>query len=341
MKKPPAAANAFRDIVVVGGSAGSLNAMINMVEGLPADYRGSIFIVSHIGANPSQLPQLLTEAGRMLATHPRHGERISPGRIYVAPPDRHLLIADHQVLLSSLPREHFTRPAVDPLFRSAVRSFGGRVVGVVLSGTGSDGAAGLAGIRKAGGLAVVQEPADAPFPEMPETALRAVTADYVAPGPALGSLLAKLAATPVAIAPAPPAAQPIAAMELEQPHALTCPECGGAVHEVGGTGILSYRCHTGHRFSADELLVRQVNDVERALMVAVRVLSERTALCRRMMNEAKAAGRSHGIAYWSRLKAEADEQLRVLQRFLHMPPLEDEGTPSEAKKGQPVVEPTN
>jgi two-component system chemotaxis response regulator CheB len=277
----------------------------------------------------------------MPATHPRHGERISPGRIYVAPPDRHLLVADRQILLSSLPREHFTRPAVDPLFRSAVRSFGARVVGVVLSGTGSDGATGLAGIRKAGGLAVVQNPADAPFPEMPETALRAVTADYVVPGAALGSLLAKLAATPVSIAPATPAAQPIAAMELEQPPALTCPECGGAVHEVGGTGILSYRCHTGHRFSADELVVRQVDDVERALMVAVRVLSERTALCRRMMNEAQAGGRSHGIAYWSRLKAEADEQLRVLQRFLHMPPLEEEETRSEAKEGQPVGETTN
>lgn len=332
MKLAAPAGNMVHDIVVIGGSAGSLDAMIDLVEGLPADYGGSIFIVSHIGANPSQLPELLRDAGRLPATHARHHERIVPGRIYVAPPDRHLLLADHQILLSAQPREHFTRPAIDPLFRSASRIYGPRVVGIVLSGTGSDGATGLADIRKAGGITIVQDPLESPFPEMPETALLAVTADHIVPSDELAPLLTRLAATPVVAAAVPTEAQAETKIELEQPVALTCPECGGAVHEVGDTGIITYRCHTGHRFSADELAVRQVDDVERAVMVAIRVLRERSALCHRMIGEAKAAGRSHGIVYWSRLKGEADDQLGVLQHFLHLPVPEARARPDEIEK---------
>jgi two-component system chemotaxis response regulator CheB len=230
-----------------------------------------------------------------------------------------LLLADDRILLSALPREHFTRPAIDPLFRSAARAYGSRVVGVVLSGTGSDGATGLADIRKAGGTAVVQNPAEAPSPEMPETALQAVEPDHVVSSGALGSLLTTLAETPVVPVSARPSAAPVEALVLEHPVALTCPECGGAIHEQGEAGILTYRCHTGHRFSANELLARQTGEVEHAVMVAFRVLRERTALCGRMIGDAKASGRTHGVTYWSSLKGEADDQLRVLQQFLGMP----------------------
>ncbi|MBV8777069.1 MAG: chemotaxis protein CheB [Alphaproteobacteria bacterium] len=304
-----------RDIVAIGGSAGALDAMIELVAGLPPDYRGALFFVSHIGANPSQLPELLTRAGPFEALHARHEEPICPGRIYVAPPDRHMVIAGGRVLLSALPREHFTRPAIDPLFRTAALAYGARVVGIVLSGTGSDGAVGLEAIKRAGGVAAVQDPADALFPEMPQTALRTLNVDHVVTAGELGALLVHLldAALPVSATAAQPASHE---MDMDTPIALTCPECGGAVREIPGTGVLAYRCHTGHRFSADELLVHQLDDVERAIMVAIRVLSERTALCRRMIGEAKAAGRSHGVAYWTRLKAEADEQLTVLQTFL-------------------------
>jgi two-component system chemotaxis response regulator CheB len=287
------------------------------VRGLPAGYRGSLFVVSHIGAHPSQLPELLTETGSLAATHARHMERIAPGRIYVAPPDRHMLLADHRVLLSALPREHFTRPAIDPLFRSAARAYGPRVVGVVLSGTGSDGATGLVDISRAGGIAVVQDPADATFPEMPAMALHAVRADYVVASTALASLLVTLAEKPVTPVSEIQTAALAEIMDLEQPFALTCPECGGAIHEISDAGILTYRCHTGHRFGANELLTHQSTDVERAVMVAVRVLRERTALCGRMIGDARASGRAHGVAHWTGLKGEADGQLHVLQQFLH------------------------
>jgi two-component system, chemotaxis family, protein-glutamate methylesterase/glutaminase len=188
------AQNLFHDMVVIGGSAGALDAMLSLAGRLPADYHGSLFIVSHIGSNPSQLPELLAEAGPLPANHAIHGEKIRTGHIYVAPPDRHLLLADHRMLLSSLPREHFTRPAVDPLFRSAARAYGQRVVGVVLSGIGNDGAAGLNDIRRAGGLIVVQDPAEAAYPEMPRTALRAVEVDHVVPSIELADLLVSLIA---------------------------------------------------------------------------------------------------------------------------------------------------
>jgi two-component system chemotaxis response regulator CheB len=188
-EKPPTTQNPSRDVLVIGGSSGALDPMIQLVSALPEGYRGSLFIVSHIGANPSQLPELLTQAGWLRAAHARHGEPVEPCRIYVAPPDRHMILADRQVILSALPREHFTRPAVDPLFRSAARAYGARVVGIVLSGSGDDGALGLREIQRAGGVAVVQAPADAASPEMPRAALRAVTADHVVDAAALAALV--------------------------------------------------------------------------------------------------------------------------------------------------------
>lgn len=142
----------------------------------------------------------------------------------------------------------------------------------------------------------MQAPAEAAFPDMPEAALRAVKADYIMRSSGIAELLTQLLTEPINGKPVADAPEIATRMDLEEPFALTCPECGGAVHEVPGTGILTYRCHTGHRFGADELLVYQTSDVERAIMVAIRVLRERTALCRRMIEEATAAGRTYGVA---------------------------------------------
>lgn len=304
-----------RDIVVIGGSAGAIDAMARIVKGLPEGYSGSILIVSHIGAHPSQLPELLAQAGRLPAHHARHQQVLRPGCVYVAPPDRHLILSDGRMLLSTLPREHFTRPAIDPLFRSAAKAYGRRVVGVLLSGTGSDGTLGLQQIAKAGGVTVVQDPAEATFPQMPETALRVVTPDHVVPSAQLAPLLLRLIEEPVAVSETEDSDVP-GEMDLEAPSALTCPECGGAVREVPGVGLVAYRCHIGHQFNGDELLVQQTESLERAIMVAIRVLRERGALSGRMIKDAQAGGRSYGVAHWTRLKDEADEQLKVLQQFL-------------------------
>ena len=315
--KPPTTRNPWHDILVIGGSSGALDPMIRLVSALPEGYRGSLFIVSHIGANPSHLPELLSQAGWLRTAHARHGEPVEAGRIYVAPPDRHMILTDGPVLLNTLPREHFTRPAIDPLFRSAARTYGPRVVGIVLSGSGGDGALGLRDIQRAGGVTVVQAPTDAEAPEMPEAALRAVRADHVVDAAALAALVPHLDARPASPQVTAEAGVPVSSDEdMMSPAAMTCPECGGAVRETPGVGLLSYQCHTGHRFTADELLVHQRDDVERAIMVAIRVLQERSALCRRMSVDAQHAGRHQGVAYWHRLTREAEDQLGVLRPLL-------------------------
>ena len=319
----PAAANgrAHRDIIVIGGSAGALDAMLDVVRGLPRQFAGSVLIVSHIGGNRSHLPELLSQAGPLPAAHPESGEPIRPGRSYVAPPDRHMLVEHGRVRLSRGPRQHFTRPAVDPLFRSAAEAFGPRVIGVVLSGTGSDGAAGLEKIGRAGGLTVVQQPEDALYPEMPLAAAAAIGVDHLATRSELPRLLTSLSSETVTLTARAPAEHKSAAMdELERPLAFTCPECGGALREVDGTAVKQYRCHTGHRFGAEEVLNGQGEKVERALGVAMRVLNERIELCRQMGENARGGGRTMGVAHWQRLQREAEQQQEVLQRFLAQQP---------------------
>jgi two-component system chemotaxis response regulator CheB len=307
-----------RNVIVVGGSAGSLDAMLTIAAGLPRAFAGSVFVVSHIGPHRSHLPELLSRSGPLPAKHPEDGEPISPGLIYVAPPDRHMLVRPDVIRLSRGPRQHFTRPAVNPLFRSAAQTFGPRVIGIVLSGAGSDGAAGLGQVKRAGGIAVVQDPATALYPEMPRSAGTAVPPDHVVGAGELPALLLRLS---LQMVEAPVATTMSTEIEgLEEPVALTCPECGGAVRRVGNGLLAEYRCHTGHRFSGTEMATEQSDGLDRAVGVAVRVLNERVELCRQMQDGARAAGRDLGVAHWQRLKAEAEDQLQILMRFLERRP---------------------
>src|SRR5215813_8543560 len=182
---------ARRDRIVIGGSAGSLDTLRAIARDFPSEFTGSIFIVAHIGQSRSILPDLLRKAGNLSASHPQEEEPIRKGHIYVAPPDRHLLIEDGKVCLSRGPREHFTRPAIDPLFRSAAAS-GPRTIGVVLSGGGSDGAAGLDTIRRSGGLTIVEDPSVAAFPDMPLSAASICFPVFLARATEIPTLLVRL-----------------------------------------------------------------------------------------------------------------------------------------------------
>jgi two-component system, chemotaxis family, protein-glutamate methylesterase/glutaminase len=167
---------------------------------LPQDFPAAIFVVSHVSPDArSRIPDILNRAGDLPAAHAADGEVIRAARIYVAPPDRHLLIRQGKVRVTRGPREGGHRPAIDPLFRSAAREYGSRVVGVILSGTLDDGAHGIRAIKEAGGIAVVQS--DAEFPDMPRNAIAMAKPDHVVPQDELGDLLVKLAhepATPAA-----------------------------------------------------------------------------------------------------------------------------------------------
>ena len=326
---PDGKEQACRDIIVIGGSAGALAAILDIAGAFPRDFAGSIFFVSHVGANRSRLPELLVSAAQMPAAHAEDGEPIQPGRIYAAPPDRHMIVADGHIRLLRGPRQHFTRPAIDPLFRSAAEFFGARVIGVVLSGTGCDGVAGLDRIQHAGGLAVIQDPRDALYPEMPQSAAVAVQPHHLATRDELPGLLRRLSSEKIATrAPAATRQRNSDMDQLERPIALTCPECGGALREAGGAAVKEYRCHTGHRFGPKEVLDGQIEEVEHAFGVAERVLNERIELCRHMSEDARAGRRAMGVTHWDRLQKEAEEQLHVLQQFLARRPshaIEDHG----------------
>ena len=181
------------DIIVIGASAGGVEALKTLVAGLPGGLRASLFIVIHISATfPSVLPEILSRSGPLPALHPAEGAMIEQGKIYVAPPDHHLLIEEGHLHLGRGPKEHLVRPAANVLFRSAAHSYGPRVVGVVLTGLGQDGAEGLLTLKQHGGVAVIQDPGDALFPSMPESALAYTHIDFVLPLVNMAAFLVRL-----------------------------------------------------------------------------------------------------------------------------------------------------
>jgi two-component system chemotaxis response regulator CheB len=310
-----------RDLIAIGGSAGSLDTILSITAALPDEFPGNVFVAVHVGQARSRLPELIARAGNLPASHPRDGEPIEPGHIYVAPPNRHLIVDPGLLRLSRGPREHFTRPAIDPLFRSVATAYGSRVIGVILSGGGSDGAAGLDTIKRVGGLAVVLDPNDAVAPEMPQAAAEIVSADHVVPAKAMPGLFVRLWCEAVPETRAQPLVRPqLEPIEMsERPSALTCPECGGALRQIESGPNAQYRCHIGHVFAGSELLPAQAEMVEKALHSAERVLRERVELLRRMAEDARNSGRHQGVRYWERRQAEAEKQAAAIRQVLSIP----------------------
>jgi two-component system chemotaxis response regulator CheB len=311
-----------RDYIVIGGSAGSLETMRAIAREFPAAFPGTLFVVAHIGQSRGTLPDLLAKAGKLSASYPQDEETIRRGHIYVAPPDRHLLIEAGKVCVSRGPREHFTRPAIDPLFRSAAGSFGPRVIGVVLSGNGSDGATGLDAIRRSGGLAVVEDPTEAAFPDMPRAAAAIGKPHFVLRAGEIPALLTQLSEEEAEGAEASVGGPIPMEMEgLERPMAFSCPECGGVLKPISQVGPVQFGCHIGHRLGATELLEAQSDGIERGINVAVRMLNEQAEFARQMIEGARIAPLDNGLVYWERLQTQAEEQIETLRRFLEQRPV--------------------
>jgi two-component system chemotaxis response regulator CheB len=281
-----------RDLVAVGASAGGVEALRALVGGLPESYSGCLLIVLHMPRSaPSALAGILTRSGPLPADTARHGEAVRAGRIYVAPADHHLLLLDGHLGLSRGPAENGHRPAVDPLFRSVARAAGRRAVGVLLSGSRDDGAAGLAAIAGRGGTTVVQ---DALHPWMPRAALDAIKPDHVAPAAAIGSLLGKITAEPLIPVPEPEPDPmldaevamsdfvPLTSDRLAPPAGFGCPACGGSLFQIEERPIPRFRCRVGHAWSPETLLAEQAEAMEGALWMALRALREKAELSRRM-----------------------------------------------------------
>jgi two-component system chemotaxis response regulator CheB len=304
-----------RDLIVVGASAGGVQALQRLVADLPPELPAAVLVVLHLmQTGTSVLDSILARAGQLPATQARDGERPERGHIYVAPPNAHLLLRGPNIHLSDGPRENGHRPAIDPLFRSAARAFGPRTVGVVLSGTLDDGTDGLRLIKERGGATVVQDPADATYGDMPRSAIEYVEPDAVVPMAAMGRTLYELLDAPLDPAPkagiADPASQPIDLVEAElgreplegQPSLLTCPDCGGVLIERDEGHVIRFACQVGHAYSPESLVEEQGSALESALWSAMRTLQERADLLRRM---ARRAGRSGNETTQQRLEKRA------------------------------------
>ena len=310
----------MRDAIVVGSSAGGVRALRGLLQGLPRDLAASVVVVNHIPAHgPSALPLLLASAGPLAAKAVDDGEALKHGTIYVAPADRHVVIEKGRLRLTRGPRENRVRPCVDTLFRSAAVDLGERVVGVVLSGTLDDGTAGLWAIKDRGGVAMVQQPSEAEYPDMPESAIEHVAVDHVLPVAEMGAKLAALTREPTPQALPPPPAMAAetqidlhgraldkGVLDLGRPSPNTCPECHGALVEIREGNIARYRCHTGHAFSLRTLLEETEVAIERSLWNTVRVIEERSFLLRTMERQARDKG-NHELGRRLAAAAERDE----------------------------------
>jgi two-component system chemotaxis response regulator CheB len=295
-----------RDVVVIGGSAGGLQALQQVVARLPTDLPASVLVVLHLSPNtPSRLAEILTKAGPLPAAPAVDGRPMGFGCITTAVPDRHLLIGEHDVLrLSRGPRENRVRPAVDPLFRAAARWCGPRVIGVVLSGNLDDGAAGLAAIAQCGGATLVQQPADARFDGMPSAALTAVPDATVMPAAQLARLITDLVGQPVHPVASGPSEGLIwetdmseqaysTAPQAGRPVGLGCPECGGGFNAVHTGSAVHYVCHAGHSYSPRTLLAARDDGIETALWTALSAMQEKAMVLQEMAARAHHAG-DHG-----------------------------------------------
>ena len=293
----------WSSLIVIGASAGGVDALRSLVSGLPHDLAAPVLIVLHIGAHRSELPALLSAAGPLPAKHAEHDEPMLAGQIYVAPPDRHLIVVEDRLQLTRRPRENWARPAINPLFRTAAEAWGPAVIGVILTGRLNDGATGLVEISRAGGLTVIQSPDEAAYPEMPASAMDNAPPDYSLPLTDISALLGRLVSDREQAAAASPAQEPekharSADTQYECPVAVTCPDCGGALRREEAGSLIEYRCHIQHVYTAEVLAAAQFDQMERVMRAAERIVHERSELCRQMALRADAAGASEVESLW-------------------------------------------
>jgi two-component system chemotaxis response regulator CheB len=312
-------------VVVIGASAGGVEALVKLVRGLTDEVNAAIVVVLHIPATGrSVLPDILGRACTLPVVTAANEQALKANCIMVAPPDHHVLVVDGRLELNRGPRENGVRPAADPLFRSAARASNSGVIGVVMSGSLDDGVSGLRAIKEAGGITVVQDPRDALTPSMPATALAHVPVDHVVPADGLAPLLIRLSrqlhGKPIAMNesdhPNPPGEQKRPHQMPGESTSLTCPECGGVLWEDEDGELVRFSCHVGHSFSVDSMLELQSDSVETALWTALRVLEERGQLLRRLAERQAEMGNEISSRSFRRRADKVGDRSAILQRAI-------------------------
>jgi two-component system, chemotaxis family, protein-glutamate methylesterase/glutaminase len=316
-----------RDILAIGTSAGGFEALRFIAGEFSPDFPASVLVVIHLPSQfRSTLDAILTQTGPLQATFAADGEKLERSHIYIAPPERHLLVESNELRLGLGPRENNARPALDPLFRSAALCCGARAIGAVLTGTLGDGAAGLMALKQSGGITVVQDPSDAAFPEMPTTALTRSQPNHVVGLAGMPALFEKLVRQP--------AGQPVPvtkAIEYEVEIArggrgsmsemdrigrrsvLACPDCHGVMWEIDEGELVRYRCHVGHAYSAEIMSLALDDNLRQAFGSALRALDERIALAKKLDAQASSGGQTRVAKSWAAKALEFEAEAKIIR----------------------------
>jgi two-component system, chemotaxis family, protein-glutamate methylesterase/glutaminase len=319
-----------RDIVVIGASAGGTDALVGLLRQFPSDIAASFFVVTHMMPNVNgHLVDAINATGPLIAKQPEDGEEIKPGMVYAAPSDRHLLVKQGCVRITRGPRENRWRPAIDPLFRSAAVAYGRRVIGVILTGMLDDGTAGLIAIKRCGGIAIVQDPEEAAFPDMPRNALANVNVDHRLLVADMGAAIQSLLVEHVPANGEPPRdlqmevrisesgySDPAITSELGELTALSCPECGGPLWQQQAANMARYRCRVGHAYTGQSLLSAEDEAIEASIWAAVRLLEQRANILKGMADKDRSDNRLRMVEHHERLARESREHAEVLRKLL-------------------------
>jgi two-component system chemotaxis response regulator CheB len=332
---------AHRDLIVIGASAGGIEALQQLLRKLPSDLKAAVLIVVHTSNHPSSvLPHIMQRAGKLPAVHPADSTPIKKGHVYIAPPNFHMLVEGNLLRVIQGPRENLHRPAIDPLFRSAAASFGRRVIGVILTGALDDGTSGLMVVNAYGGAAIVQDPETALFSSMPASALEHVPTAHVLsladiPAQLLRLIQEDLPDNGFKEHPDRTTVKEIRTAELNmseiessrpgQPSQFACPDCGGVLWEIEENGFLRFRCRVGHAFTARHLGAEQRHAIETALWAALRALEESASLYRRMAERASSVLHVPTAERLNERAENKNENARVLRDFLLTVNKEEEG----------------
>ncbi|HYO21542.1 MAG TPA: chemotaxis protein CheB [Flavisolibacter sp.] len=347
---------AKRDIIVVGTSAGGVEALLSFVKSLPRGLNASVFIVLHLSPfSTSNLPRILSRAGHLPAVHAKDGEKMEQGKIYIAPPDHHVILEKgNKMTVSKGPKENRFRPSVDALFRSAALIYGPRVIGVVLSGLLDDGTSGMWNIKRNGGVAIVQDPEDALFPSMPENVMQYVNVDHILSAGGMGGLLVTLAAEKapkrpdltreemellkmeVVIASRDNAFE-MGILEMGALTTFACPECKGALVSIDEGKMIRFRCHTGHAFTTSTLLAGITTQVEEKLWEAMQSLEATSMLLRQITQHYQSTGNTRAAKEFKQRADDIAKRARVIHDSVFTQELMSEDLRFGGQKPKPSV----
>ena len=319
-------------IIVIGASAGGLQAVTELMAQVTEEMDAAIFIVLHAPnlAYTDLVIQRLQKNSVFVCKMATHEETIKPKHLYLAVPDHHLLLKKGKMLLGRGPVENRWRPSIDVLFRSAAVAYDSRVIGVVLTGLLEDGAAGMQIVKQCGGTCIVQDPKEAEYPDMPQAVLRFVDVDYCTNLQHIAIVLQEKTKNgveghhpvPESIKKEADIAERVAIgiNEVESLDgdisAFTCPDCGGALWELKEGAMVRYRCHTGHMYSQDELLESKRKHLENTFWVALRIMEERRSLLNKMAEEERSKGWVKSSGNKQKRADELETHIRRLKELL-------------------------